>query len=146
MNQAAADPLGFMARVMPLRLGAVAAIGHGAPAAAAVAALIVEQPAAILRGAKAHPVLTRVREPSRAWLGRNAILNHALHGLTEPIDFAQCRVGIGRDADAVDVFVLDGGHHDPMVLEKILNELPAGNALDAHRCDAAGLGRVETRI
>ena len=60
------------------------------------------------------------RRSSSAW---KALLNYILNGFGESPDFLNRRIGVRRDADAVDVLVFDGRHENAMLVEQVLGQV-----------------------
>src|ERR1700723_978000 len=68
------------------------------------------------------------------------------HGAHEFIQVRDCGVDVWRDADAVNLFVVDADGVDLVAVEQGRHQLVGGDAFDADSADGAGEARVEGSV
>jgi hypothetical protein len=84
--------------------------------------------------------------PSNPWLNNlswQAFAGDRLHQTAEAIEFAECRVNVGRDADAFELFMHDRRREDPMLIEEITSNRRRVEPFYIHVRDRTRLIRIK---
>ena len=79
-------------------------------------------------------------------LYRPSLAGDCLHQVAEAVEFAEGRVDVRRDANALKLFVNDRRREDPMLVEQITADRSRIDTFDINICDRARLAGIKRRV